>query len=173
MESTTHQIFVTSKLRTKNQDNFTNSSNQKYVSILAVYLFKDDVQSILGNDSAADGILGGGMTNYDDEDAAAQIRAIVSSDRNESGDNEMTQQQPPSESTFSILQYCQLHADFVQDDECLEQYVCMANVPLYHKRKYKQYNNPRYFNVWFTDYKGTKIELDSSYHFVVELLLEY
>ncbi len=171
MESTTHQIFVTSKLRTKYPDYFTNSSNQKYVSILAVYLFKDDVQSILGGESASDGILGGGMTDY--EDPAAQIRALVPSDRNESGDNEMTQQQPASEPTFSILQYCQLHADFVQDDECLEQYVCMANLPLYHKRKYKQYNNPRYFNVWFTDYKGTKIELDSSYHFVVELLLEY
>lgn len=75
---------------------------------------------------------------------------------------------------FRIPKYVRFYADFVKEHVGpLGQYVCMANEPLYHKRKYRQVSNPREFTIWFTDYKGTKIELTDKHHFIVELLLEY
>lgn len=120
------QLFTTDQLTTKYPDYFTNSSNEKNVSVIAVYLFCD------------------------------------------------VPSQTPSLTEFMIPKYVRFYADFVKEEVGpLGQYVCMANEPLYHKRKYRQASNPREFTVWFTDYKGTKIELNPSHHFIVELLLEY
>ena len=66
-----------------------------------------------------------------------------------------------------------LHADFVQDADCLDHFICFCNQINEH-RKYEQFNAPKDFKMWLTDHEGNEIkENDSSYTLIVELMLEY
>ena len=67
-----------------------------------------------------------------------------------------------------------LHADFVQDDDYEDGYVCMLNAPLYTRKKYEQFNNVKSFNIWFEDYQGNKLDLtQGNVNVTLELMLEY
>lgn len=74
---------------------------------------------------------------------------------------------------FSVPQYYSLHADFVQDAPHMDGYVCMANQPLYQRKKYQQIHRKNSFTIWFKNHTGELITLDANYHFVLELMLEY
>lgn len=74
---------------------------------------------------------------------------------------------------FSVPQYYSLHSDFVQDAAFMDGYVCMANQPLYQRKKYQQIHRKNSFKLWFKDHTGERVVLDDNYHFVVELMLEY
>lgn len=39
--------------------------------------------------------------------------------------------------SYTKPEYWQLHASFVQEGDCMDQYVCLFNQPLFHKRKYR------------------------------------
>ena len=65
-----------------------------------------------------------------------------------------------------------LHADFVQDADCLDHFICFCNQINEH-RKYEQFNAPKDFTMWLTDHTGAKIELTDDYTLIVELMLEY
>ena len=66
----------------------------------------------------------------------------------------------------------ELHADFVQDSDYMDHFICFTNQIGEH-RKYEQFNSPKFFHMWLTDHNGTKIELTDDYKLVVELMLEY
>ncbi len=75
--------------------------------------------------------------------------------------------------TYTKPEYWQLHASFVQEGDSMDQYVCMFNEPLFHKRKYRQVNRALEFRICITDYEGNVIEPDENLHIVLELLLQY
>ena len=66
----------------------------------------------------------------------------------------------------------ELHADFVQDCDYLDHFVCFTNQINEH-RKYEQFNSPKGFTMWLTDHEGAKIKLTDDYKLIVELMLEY
>ena len=74
---------------------------------------------------------------------------------------------------FSKPSLCSLHASFVQDDDYENGYVCMTNEPLYKRKKYEQFNNVKEFKIWFQDYLGNPMSLDSSTTLILELMLEF
>lgn len=74
---------------------------------------------------------------------------------------------------FSIPQYYSLHASFVQDAPYMDGYVCMANQPLYQRKKFQQIHRSPSFKIWFKDYAGNAVELNEHFHFVIELMLEF
>ena len=64
-----------------------------------------------------------------------------------------------------------LHADFIKRDHYLDYACCFVNeIPNKDTAKYEYLSNDTTFNVWFTDLKGEKINIDS---FVLRLLLIY
>ena len=65
-----------------------------------------------------------------------------------------------------------LHADFVQDADCLDHFICFCNQINEH-RKYEQFNAPKDFLMWLTDQDGNNINLSDDYTLIVELMLEY
>lgn len=65
-----------------------------------------------------------------------------------------------------------LHADFVQDADCLDHFVSFCN-QINERRKYEQFNAPKDFKMWLTDHEGNSISINDGYTLIVELLLEY
>jgi len=63
------------------------------------------------------------------------------------------------------------HASFVQKDSGLYQHAEMVIQHLYHKRKFRQIRLDCSFNIWFTDFKSDKVEINDYFHFFLELLL--
>ena len=66
-----------------------------------------------------------------------------------------------------------LHASFVQDDPYLDHIVCLCNDERGDRKKYEQYSNDRYLDVWITDFAQQPLPLNSRTHLLVELMLEY
>ena len=64
-----------------------------------------------------------------------------------------------------------LHADFVQADDYLDHFVCLANIENIH-RKYEQFKPKNKFKVWLTDHENNPIDV-TDYKLTLELLLEY
>ena len=65
-----------------------------------------------------------------------------------------------------------LHADFVQDADLLDHFVCFCN-QINERRKYEQFSAPKDFLMWLTDQEGNELELGDNDTLIVELLLEY
>ena len=65
-----------------------------------------------------------------------------------------------------------VHADFVQRDGYLDNFICFTNTGESQKyiAKYNYIGTNQTFKVWFTDMKGNKIDVDA---FVLSLLLIY
>lgn len=65
-----------------------------------------------------------------------------------------------------------VHADFVQRDGYLDNFICFTNTGESQKyiAKYNYVGTKPEFNIWFTDMTGNKINVDS---FVLSLLLIY
>ena len=83
----------------------------------------------------------------------------------------------PEESTdttkvYEEIDHAQLHASFVQENDCMDHYVCEVNTDNIVK-EYCLHNNERSFRLWFTDYASRPITIDENHHFVVELRLNY
>ena len=75
---------------------------------------------------------------------------------------------------FTRPNYIQFHANFVQDSDYLNGYVCTGNQPLYQRKKYEQFNSERDYKFWLTNYEGEAIDpVTNNIHIVVELMLEY
>ena len=75
-----------------------------------------------------------------------------------------------------------LHADFVQDCDYVDHFVCFTNC-ISETRKYEQFNSPKYFTLWLTDHLGNRVNLSEKitvdgsdverFKLYVELMLEY
>ena len=63
-----------------------------------------------------------------------------------------------------------VHADFVCRDADFDSFICFANEQRTIFKKYEYTSSKRDFNIWFTDIKGKKIDVED---FVLELLLIY
>ena len=79
-----------------------------------------------------------------------------------------------SDNSFTKPTFVSLHADFVQDDDYENGFVCMFNAPLYKRKKYEQFNNVKSFKIWCEDYQGNALDLtQASVNITLELMLEY
>ena len=84
----------------------------------------------------------------------------------------------PDESTdenkvYEEIDHAQLHASFVHQNDTMDHFVCEVNREQSHVKCFPQSRNDSTFTLWFSDYAGRKITIDSDYHFVVELLLTF
>ena len=82
----------------------------------------------------------------------------------------------PEESTdelkiYEVMEHAQLHASFVHQNDSMNHFVCEANQDQSHIKSFPQSRNDTTFTLWFTDYAGRAITIDTNHHFVVELLL--
>lgn len=75
--------------------------------------------------------------------------------------------------SYMKSEYWQLHASFVKEGDSMNDYVCLFNQPLYHKRKYRQVNRSETISISITDYDGNAIQPNENLHIIVELLLQY